>query len=161
MEELDVSRREQLMNLCLKTLSQEEAVDANTLMALLGLVNLTGILDLLGPRSVGAEAPGKLPLPKELASLANLIPQGTDQGALLSNVMGMLGGKGDLSKLLPLVSMLGNAFNNNNKEEPAVKEEVPPTTEEYPAPTEEYAPPQAPKDEQQEPPGSGWARVGR
>ena len=39
---------------------------------------------------------------------AELIPPGSDKAALLNNLMGMLG-SGDLSKLMPLASMLGNA----------------------------------------------------
>lgn len=150
MEELDLTAQGQLLELCLKTI-QEEAVDAKTMMGLLGLVNLTQILELVGGKT-GAVAVAKPPVPTNAGELAGLIPAGTDKNALMNNLMGMLGGDGDFTKLLPLVSMLGSALKSNQGERSAVKEESPG------APPE---PEPVPVEHKESAATNGWARVGR
>ena len=144
----------QLLEFCLKSIGQHEKLDANTMLALLSLVNLTNILELI------AQGNGKqtlmLPSPQvnqESQKAADLIPPGSDKAALLNNLMSMLGGGGDLGKLMPLVSMLGNALKNNQQ---AAEKQEPPKQEEKPVEEASEA-----KDEKEPRPLSGWARVGR
>lgn len=143
----------QLLEFCLKSIGQHEQLDTNTMLALLSLVNLTNILELIAQGS-GQKA---LMLPSPQADgaaqkAAELIPPGSDKAALLNNLMGMLG-SGDLSKLMPLVSMLGNALKSDQQ------------TAERPEPPKEVEGPAvdaAEQKEEKEPrPVSGWARVGR
>jgi hypothetical protein len=146
----------QLLDFCLKTIGEQEQLDANTMLALLSLVNLTNILELIGQGRAGGQLASKQQSEDSpLTALREAIPPGSDKMGMLNNLMGMLGGGGgDLSKLMPLVSMLGTAMKNN--QQPAETPVPPAETEQH---QEELA---ATEAEVKEPPAaSGWARVGR
>lgn len=151
----------QLLDFCLKTIGEQQQLDANTMLALLSLVNLTNILELISQghaqssvqTTSNPQSAGDSPL---TTALSQVMPPGADKMGMLNNLMGMLGGSGgDLSKLMPLISMLGNAMKNS----PPPAETPPPPKEAEEQPKEELV---AAESESKDPRTiSGWARVGR
>ncbi len=144
-----------MLDYCLGAMGQQQ-LDANTILALLSLVNLTNILELIVNGRAQGSRPSEVAVKEQAPAenaLSQIIPPGGDKSAMLNNLLGLLGGSGDLSKLMPLVSMLGGALKNSQQEAPAAsvaKEEAPPIEAVEAAPEEK---------EVRSP--SGWARVGR
>jgi hypothetical protein len=137
----------QLLDFCLKTIADQQQIDANTMLALLSLVNLTNILELIGQGKREGIA-GNTGVPGEV------IQPGADKMGMLNNLMSMLGGSGDISKLMPLISMLGNVMKGSPQ-----PPEAPPVEVKREEAIEE---PEAEEPELKEPrAASGWARVGR